>query len=887
MIGERLHQLWLRVKGLFRRNQLERDLEDEISFHLAMREHAVRSGQGVLSNLARIGFGNATRIKEETRDQWVFAGLENIWRDIVYGIRVLGRSPAFTAVAILTLALGIGVNAAIFSIFNGAVFRPLPVQKAGELFSIAQEFSGKYSRNVSGEGSLVSFPEYKAYSEQNEVFSGLTAFAPFRTVTLGGVHKRRLSGVLASCNYFIVLPMRTQLGRALTESDCNTPGAGAVVVLNDRIWRSVFDADPTIIGKPITLNRTPVVVVGVAPPGFDGTEVGVADYWVPFTMQDALYPLSPYFSKDNMSWLKLIGRAKPGVGAGDIQVNFGVIAAQLGKAYPKRRTQISVRSATMFDLPEERTIVLSIGAVVLIVVSLVLVIVCTNLANLLLARAASRGKEMGVRLTLGASRGRLIRQLLTENLIVAITGGVIGTMLALWFSAFIVRLVTARIESTEIGALRIDVGPDWRILLYSFVVSLITGLAFGLAPALRASRVDLNTAMKSEGVSSPKRKLFTGRFLVGVQVAVCMVLLLVTGLVLRGLYHVQTIEPGFAMQGINTVSLDLVSQGYSVARAPAFQQKLKDRLRALPGVDAVAQCVVTPLSDNHWQTQFQLEGDSESRDIELNYVSPGYLSILGIPIVRGRDFTEREVTDNTPAVIVTEAMARKFWPGQDPLGKTGRLDNRIVEVIGVAADASVTKPSVPHPVFLYAPAGPEDQVKLITLVHSSLPVANLASEIRNATQALDPDLLVEVLPLDANLEVWRTPSIIVATTGAVLGTLALCIASLGLFGMVSYGVTRRLREIGIRMALGAEGSDVRNMIVRQALRPVIIGVAIGVVACAAVSKIISAVLYGVSAHDPIAFVAAPMFLLFIALIACYLPARRAMRLDPMKILRHE
>jgi predicted permease len=887
MAYEWMHTFWFRLKALFRRKQFDQDLQDEIAFHLATREDAARKNQGAGNTPERPRFGNATRIKEETRDQWVFASWENLWRDIVYGFRVLRRSPAFTAVAILTLALGIGVNAAIFSIFNGAVFRPLPVQKAGELFSIAQEFSGKYSRNVSGEGSLVSYPEFKAYSEQNEVFSSLTAFAAFRIVTLGGVHKRRLTGVLASCNYFTVLPMRPQLGRALTESDCSTPGAGAVVVLNDRMWRSVFDADPAIIGKLITLNHTPLVVVGVAPPGFDGTEVGVADFWAPVTTQDTLYPLSPYFNKDNMSWLKLIGRAKPGVGAEEIRVNLDVIAAQLGKQYPRRVTHISVRHATMFDLPEERTLVLSIGAVVLIVVSLVLVIVCTNLANLLLARAASRGKEMGVRLTLGASRGRLIRQLLTENLIIAITGGIIGTLLALWSSSLIVRLISARVESVEIGALRLDVGPDWRILLYSFVVSLITGLAFGLAPALRASRVDLNTAMKSEGRLSSKRKFFTGRILVAVQVAVCMVLMLVTGLVLRGLYHVQTIEPGFTMQGINTVTLDLTSQGYSEERAPAFQQKLKERLRALPGVDALAQCVVTPLSDNHWQTQFQLEGNSESRDIELNYVSPGYLSILGIPIVRGRDFTEREMTDNSPVVIVTEATARKFWPGRDPIGQTGRLDNRIVEVIGVATDASVSKPSQPHPIFLYAPAGPTEQIKLTTLVHSSLPTGIASKEIRDAAQALDPDLLVEVSPLDANLEVWRTPSIIVATTGTVLGALALCIASLGLFGMVSYGVTRRLREIGIRMALGAKGSDVRNMIVRQALRPVIIGVVIGIVACAAVSKVISAVLFGVSAHDPFAFVAAPLFLLLIALIACYLPARRAMRLDPMKILRHE
>ncbi len=890
MIREWMHSTWLRLKAIVNRRRLERDLEDEVTFHIAAREEAQRASGDKVAGTASRGpwFGNATRIKEETRDQWLFAGCENLWRDVVYGLRVLRKSPAFTTVAILTFALGIGVNASIFSIFDGAVFRPLPVQRPGELFSVAQTFSGKYSRSVSGEEGLVSLPEYKAYSEQNDVFSSLAAFAPYRILTLGGEHKRHVIGVLASCNYFTVLQVRPQLGRAFTESDCAAPGAGAVVVLNDGTWRSTFNADPKIIGKSIILNRTPMVVVGVTPPGFDGTEVGVAEFWVPFTMQDTLYPLSPYFSEDNMSWLALLGRAKRGVGSGEIHGNFDVIAAQLGKPYPKRVTHIFVQSAAVFDLPEERSIVLGIGAVVLIAVSLVLVIVCANLANLLLARAATRTREMAVRLALGAGRGRLIRQLLTENLMVAIAGGVLGTVLAVWSSAAIVRLISARIQSVEVGALHVDVGPDWRILLYSFGVSLITGLAFGLLPALRASRADLNTAMKSEGAITAKRKHFTGRILVATQVAVCMVLLLVTGLVLRALYHVQTIEPGFTMQGINTVTLDLGSQGYSDTTASEFQRQLRDRLRALPGVDAAAQAVITPLSDSHWFSQFQLGGTSEWSQIEFNYVSTGYLSILGIPIVRGRDFTEHEVLDNSPVVMVTEAVARQFWPGRDPIGQTIRLDDkRLAEVVGVAADASVSKPSEPHPIFLYLPAGPKQQVHLTTLVRSSIPAGNAAAEIREVAQSIDPDLLVEVSPLDANMENWRTPSIIVATLGTVLGALALCIASLGLFGMVSYGVSRRMREIGIRMALGAGTGGVRNMIIRQALRPVLIGVAIGILACAAVSKAISAVLYGVSAHDPFAFVAAPVFLLLVALFACYVPARRALRLDPVKILRYE
>ena len=884
MMREKMHMIWLRMKGLFGRKRLEQDLDEEIAFHQAMREQA-----GEFAGQTRPRFGNATRIKEETRDQWIFAGLENFWRDLIYGFRVLRKSPTFTAVAILTLALGIGVNATIFSMLDGMALRPIPVENSGELYSVAQILTGKYGRNIHGSEDLVSLPEFQAYASQNRVFSELTALAPFNPATLGGEHKRQLTGTMAWCNYFSLLRVKAQLGRLFTDSDCAAPAASAVVVLNDRTWHSVFGGDPNIVGRTIQLNRVPMTVIGVAPPKFDGTLFGAAEFWVPVMMAESLYPREKFITQENLSWLCLLGRAKPGMTTEEMRANLSVIAAQFDARHPGRVTRIAVTHATVLDIPDIRPVFLAGGAVVLFAVSLVLIIVCANLANLLLARGAARRREISVRLALGASRGRLIRQLLTENMIVAIGGGILGTLFAIWSSSLIVRIISERFHSSEIGPFRADVGPDWRVLLFSLGISLLTGLAFGLLPALRTSRQNLADAMKSEGASVTGRRSIGGRWLVTVQVAVCMVLVLGTALVLRGLYHTQTFDPGFEMRGIDVVSEDLFEQNYTDAQAAAYQRQLVERLGDMPGVDAIAQCVVVPLSGSNWFTDFTVSGDSGHHQVGVNYVTAGYFRLLGIAIVRGRDFTPEEVATNAPVVIITEETARRFWPHQDPVGQSLHLSDakKSTTIIGVVADATVNDPSKPHPVFLYGPPAANQKDELKTLVHGAGLSGGTMKAIASATQALDPDLIVQVAPLEENRAEWRAQAEVVSLTGGILGALALGIASLGVFGMVSYGVSRRLREFGIRMTIGAQANDVRNMVVLQALRPVALGIAIGIAASAAVSKVFSDVLFGVSAHDPLAFIATPVFLLLVALLACYLPARRITRLDPMKVLRYE
>jgi len=541
-------------------------------------------------------------------------------------------------------------------------------------------------------------------------------------------------------------------------------------------------------------------------------------------------------------------------------------------------------------MPEARKMVFGVGAVLMAAVGMVLLIACANVANLLLARAAGRHKEIAIRLSVGASRGRLVRQLLTESMLIALLGGVLGSFIAVWSFEAIVKFILQHLPH-GVPPLMMNVGPDFRVLGYALILSIVTGVFFGLAPALQASRPDLNSVLKDAGNGVVGRS-GTGGFLrnalVGAQICVCMVLLIAAGLLLRGLYMAQTIDPGFTLKNVATVSFNLRGLGFDAEHAAVFNRQVIERLAALPGVDSVAQTAVTPLSDSHRGTMFSLPGQSGNRQVEINSVTPEYFSMLGIPIVRGRNFTETETRTGAAVTIVTETTARRFWPGEDPIGKLiTEMPSTTKQVIGVARDTQVSHLSRSNETYLYMPAGPKEQEHLQLLVHSSDGFASTAKGIHAAVHALDPDVLADVARLEDNLEFWRTPPRIVAILAGSLGALGLLLASIGVYGVVSYAVSGRIREIGLRMTLGADTREVMKMILRQAMRPVLIGAAIGIVACAAVSRILSSMLFGLSAHDPLAFIAVPLLLLSIALLASYVPARRATKVDPMVALRYE
>jgi predicted permease len=574
-----------------------------------------------------------------------------------------------------------------------------------------------------------------------------------------------------------------------------------------------------------------------------------------------------------------------------VRAELAVIAAQIDQQQPGRETAINVRQATFLAFPDARAPLFSIAAIVMVGFSLVLLIACANVANLLLARAAGRTKEIAVRLSVGATRGRLLRQLLTESLLIAMAGGAIGAALAAEASQTLVDFALRSLPA-EIP-FNVDTSPDLRVLGFAFGITCLTGIAFGLMPALQASKPDLQSALKQDDAVCGRSTVGWLRGgLVTVQVAVCMTLMVAAGLLMRGLYAAQTVEPGFNYHDIALVSMDLEGSGYSVPDGAVFHERLMDEIRPLPGIEAVAQASVTPLGQNRRGTVVWPDGQENAQRVYMNEVSPGYLQVLEIPIVRGRDFTPAEVTDSPSSVIVTQSTSRRFWPGENPLTKTmeigvGRGERRVLQVVGVAADTQVLQIGEDDTPFIYLPAGPQTQLRSMILARTTADFAAVAAAIRKRAEEMDSGLVVNVNRLEENLEIWRSLSRLAAVLSGSMGALALLLASIGVYGVVAYAVSRRLREVGIRMALGASGRDVMSMLLRQAMTPVLVGAVIGVLACAAVSHILSSALFGVSPLDPIVFVVAPACLIAVAVLASVIPARLVMRVDPVNTLRYE
>jgi macrolide transport system ATP-binding/permease protein len=899
-----LRALFVRLAGLFHKDRQEREVAAELESHLRMHiEDNLRAGLTAAEarRNALIKLGGVEQARTLVRERSGLPVLEVFLQDLRFGSRMLMNNPGFTAVAVLTLALGIGMNTGIFTILNGAAVRLLPVPHAEQLLAVSQTYrklNGPIQRNVRENASFFSYSEYHAYRDQNRVFTGLLAYAPFVEVTLGGAHPQKLLGALASCNYFDVLEVPPAKGRGFTDAECSSANASSVVVLSDAAWRSAFGADPSLVGKPIVLNRAPVIVVGIAPPGFQGSEPVPSQFWAPLTLQTSLMRGEDRLGDDKLSWLGLIGRIKPGISEKQVLAGLRVIAGQIDQLDAGRITTVAVGSATLFSVPEERFALFSAGGVVLFGVGMVLLIACANVSSLLLARASGRRKEVAVRLAMGASRWRLIRQLLTESLLVALLAGILGSLISFWSATGLMHFLQS-IVSPGYWPMALNVTPDLHVLSYALGLTLITGIAFGLVPALQSSRADLTLAMKGESAESgarPRSKNFLRSSLVAAQVAACMVLLLAAGLLLRGLHRANTIDPGFRMKNVTAISFDLNGAGYNDQRAEALQRQLLERIAALPGVDAVAQASAVPLDDNHSVTDFSISGREDHMLTEYNYVSTGFFPLLDIHIVRGRNFTAAENQTGTPVAILPESTARRLWPGQDSVGKTFVRGNTSYEIVGVVKDAQVSFLGGSDEIYSYFPAGPKEQLGLRLLISGVGANAPTAQTLAATVAALDPELAVDVVNLADNLKPWRTPGRIVSALSGVLSVLALVLSSIGVFGLVSYVVSRRVREIGIRMALGADKRDVMILVLRQALRPVATGAILGIACCGALAWIVSTALpknisgrflYGISPLDPVSFLLVPGFLLCVAILASYIPARRAMRVDPMVALRYE
>lgn len=824
--------------------------------------------------------------------------LGNLWGDLRYAGRRLGASPGFTAAAVVTIALGVGINTGIFSVLNGVVLRDLPAPDADELVSIHQILDQKtrQSRYIRDSSRRFSTSEYRAYRDGTEALSGILAYSSATTVTLGGDSSREITGALVTCNYFEVLRQPLSLGPGFA-NDCDAAGATPSVVLGHDLWTTSFGADPRIVGREVLLNRQAFAVVGVAPEGMRGVDLVATSFFAPISAQPVLDPGPEMYASDDWSWLLILGRKAAGANLDEVRAELGVIAARIDQARPGRATTLVIGRARQINAEVEGQM-LAAGSVIVTAFGLVLLIACANVANLLLARAWGRSREIAVRLSLGASRARIVQQLLAESLLLALAGGALGSLLAMWTVQSVVSLTIGALPP-QAPAFALDTSPDARVLAFALVASVASGVLFGLVPALQASKPDLHAAMKVDVTGLGNRS--GGRWqgaLVGLQVAVCMVLMIATALLLRGFSATQSVDPGFEYENVAVATFNLPGAGYDEARAAAFQRQLVERVRAQPGVDAVAQATLTPLYAGRMARMARVSDGDPWFPIYFNTVSPSYFSLTAIPIVRGQAFTANDFASESEALIVTEATARRLWPGRDPIGQTIELTVPAItdggpvptvqrRVVGVAKDAQVTAIGEVPSTYAYFPANANRQSGLQLLVKSRMGFAATARTVRTAAAGLDPALVVRVAPLEDNLDFYRSFAGISSTLATALGVLALVLASVGIYGVVAYAVGRRMREIGIRLALGADARSVVALMLKRTMRPVVVGAVVGIAAAVGVSQILTSVLFGVSPVDPIALLGAVLAVAGVALAAGGLPARRAARVDPSRTLHYE
>jgi predicted permease len=814
--------------------------------------------------------------------------LQTLIQDFRHALRMMAKSPGFATVAILTLALGIGGNATVFSWIRSILLNPIPAVAHSEQM-VAVE-----SVMPSGEYHTSSYPDYKDFRTQNHVFSDVIGFE------LSGVNMslrntepaERVWGIIATENYFDALGVHAAIGNTFHEQPNQSLNSDPYIVLSYGLWARRFGADPNVVGKIVHLNGHPFTIIGVAPRPFFGTIVGIdAQYFVPMMMQPQVLPAESVEDR-NPTFVHIMGRLNPGMSISQAQADLSPLAANLAAEYPNSSQNVGVHVAPIWKAHYGvQDFLRSVLGFLMVIASLVLLIACVNVANLLLARATVREREIAIRAAMGASRNRLIRQMLSESIVLAAAGGIGGILLAMW-GANLLSFFTPATKHLPIG---LTLGVDKTVLAFTLLLSIATGIIFGLVPAWRGSRPNLNASLKSSTYSAGTRAA-THRLrdaLVISEVVFATVLLVCAGLLLRSMRNAEAAGPGFNTDHVALAAFDLRTSGYTSEEATVYYGRLLEKIRTLPGVESASLERFVPLwftgrSYSPVEVEAYTPTQGEDMNIDLNMVGGDYLRTLQIPLISGRDFSEQDRAGAPKVVIVNETMAQRFWPGQDATGHRVRVWDDWRTVVGVARDTKYHRINEPPQSFLYLPSLQAHGTDANIIVRSQLPTATVVNGVRSAAISLDP----KVQPLEADdlstlLQSSMFANRTAASLASVLGTLGLLLAALGIYGVLSYSVSQRFREIGIRVALGAQKNHVLRLVVGKGLQLAIFGAVVGAAAALLVTRAMSNLLFGVSASDPLTFVAVALGVTFVAALAAYLPARRAMRVDPMVALRHE
>ena len=834
--------------------------------------------------------------------------MNTLVQDLRYGLRMLLRAPSFAIVALLTLALGIGANAAIFTVINSVMLRSLPVQEPEQLATVGDPSLVHSTSNGTPQADLYSYPLYREIRDHNTVFSGVYASGQFHNLNVtieGGAEKAE--GRLVTGNFFDVLGVHALLGRTFTQQEDEAPGASPIAVISYGYWQKRFAGDRGVIGRTVRLNNYPFTIIGVLPVGFSGDSVGdINDVWVPMMMQEQVTPGRPYLKAVRVSWLNVMGRLKPGVSPSQAADNVtsvvhgafaGPLSSQMNAderdLLAKAKVEVASGRAGFSGLRDQfqAALLLLMG-----LVGLVLLVACVNVANLLLARSAVRQREIALRMAIGAAPGRLTRQLLTESVLLSLIGGAFGLLMANWAAPALVRLTQSD------GVVPLDLAFDWRVLGFTAAVCVLTGLLFGIAPAIRLRGGELFAILKQGGrEASAHHHQLLGRVLLAGQVALCVVVLFAAGLLVRSLRKLQEVDLGYQRDHLLMVRVDPVASGYTGPTFLTLAATLMDRVRVLPGVRGVTASENGLFSNTESANAIRMEGFKPKKDNDriafYDQVAADYFHVIGIPLRLGRDIGPQDTAGSPPVAVVNESFANFYLPGQNPIGHKFVIEDpenhkpEPIEIVGVSGDAREGGLRRKIDRRFYTPmAHPVDSfigILNLEIVSVANPAA-LTDSIRATIRQVEPNLTIaSIRPLEENVQRALTTQVLVANLSAFFAGLVLLLVCIGLYGTLSYSVAQRTREIGVRMALGARRADVLAMVLRDAGLVLLIGVAVGLPAGMAASRLFSAMLFGLGHADPLSLIASVLLLGSIGAVAAYIPARRATRVDPMVALRYE